>query len=166
MFSLICDLSFDKTAKTIGQTLEKKQLSEKIDEQIERYKKDILVNLEEDEWFDFVKVNQYIKEHLFDKVTACFNLPEAYQRERARKNLIEILYNEAGADTTAKKKAVYHYVQIFFQIINFYFIEKIDGMEWFLAGKTVEEMKSFVERYIKETKNKIVETVQYHGSFA
>ena len=166
MISLICDLSLDTTVNTLGETLEKKRLSDRIDEQIERYKKDILMNLGEDEWFDFIKVNQYIKEHLFDKVTACFNLPEEYQRDRARKNLIEIVYNEAGADTTAKKKAVYHYIQIFFQIINFYYLDKIDGREWFLAGKTVEEIKSFVEKYIKETENKIVKTVQYHGSFA
>lgn len=30
MFSLICDLSLDKTAKTLGKTLGKKQLSDRI----------------------------------------------------------------------------------------------------------------------------------------
>ena len=164
--SLICDLSLEKANNKLTGQQDRKQLSDRVNVQIKNYEKDIFLNLREDEQFDLEKVNQYIKEHLFDKVSACFNLPEAYQRELARKNLIDTVYCKAGADTAAKKKTVYHYLQIFLQIVNFYYLEKIDDREWFLAGKTVEEAAALVEKYIKESENRIVDAIRYHGSFA
>ena len=122
--------------------------------------------LDIDEHFEFTRVNQYIKNHLFDKVAACFNLPEIYQRESARRDLIEAVYSEAEADTDRKKRAVYYYIQMFLQIVEAHYLEKIDDHEWFLAGKTVEDALTFVKKYLKNTENKIVDAVQYHGSFA
>ena len=164
--SLICDLLLEKANNKLTGQQDRKQLSDRVNVQIKNYEKDIFLNLREDEQFDLEKVNQYIKEHLFNKVSACFNLPEAYQRELARKNLIDTVYCKAGADTAAKKKTVYHYLQIFLQIVNFYYLEKIDDREWFLAGKTVEEAAALVKKYIKESENRIVDVIRYHGSFA
>ena len=99
MTSLIGRLLSEKAGKNLGDKLDRKQLSQKIKEQIARYARDILPELNEEEQFDFTGVNRYIEKHLFDKVTVCFNLPESYQRECARRNLIEAVYSEAGADT-------------------------------------------------------------------
>ena len=164
--SLVYDLSLEKATDNLADTLDRKQLFNKIEGYIKRYEEDILPGLDIDEHFEFTRVNQYIKNHLFDKVAACFNLPEIYQRESARRDLIEAVYSEAEADTDRKKRAVYYYIQMFLQIVEAHYLEKIDDHEWFLAGKTVEEALTFVKKYLKNTENKIVDAVQYHGSFA
>ncbi len=164
--SLVYDLSLEKATDNLADTLDRKQLFNKIEGYIKRYEEDILPGLDIDEHFEFTRVNQYIKNHLFDKVAACFNLPEIYQRESARRDLIEAVYSEAEADTDRKKRAVYYYIQMFLQIVEAHYLEKIDDHEWFLAGKTVEDALTFVKKYLKNTENKIVDAVQYHGSFA
>ena len=164
--SLLCDLSLEKATGNIEDKLDRKQLSDKIREQITRYENEILPGLDGAEQFDFTGVNRYIKDHLFDKITACFNLPERYQRDCARRNLIETIYSEAGVNTIAQKKAVYSYLQMFLQIVEAHYLEKIEDKMWFLAGKTVEEATALAEKYIKEVENKIVDAVRYHGSFA
>ena len=166
MVSLIRDLSLEKTKKEVVNTAERKQLSNKIDEQIKRYEKEVFINLDEKERFDLNRVNQYIKGQLFDKVSACFNLPEAYQRESARRNLIEAAYTESGVDTSAQKTTVYHYIQKFLQIVEFHYLEKIDDKELFLAGKTMDEALSAVQHYLEKAENRIMDAVRYHGSFA
>ena len=79
MTSLLCDLSLEKAAGNIEDKLDRKQLSDKIREQITRYENEILPGLDGAEQFDFIGVNRYIKVHLFDKITACFNLPERWK---------------------------------------------------------------------------------------
>ena len=166
MISLFCDLSLEKATGNIEDKLDRKQLSDKIREQITRYENEILPGLDGAEQFDFIGVNRYIKVHLFDKVTACFNLPERYQRECARRDLIEAIYSEAGADTLTQKKTVYSYLQMFLQIVEAYYLENIEDKMWFLAGKTVDDAMNHVQKYLKKTENTIVDAVQYHGSFA
>ena len=164
--SLIYDLSLEKITNKLLDSLDQRQLSDKLNEQIKRYEKDILINLDEDVSFDFVRVNQYIKEHLFDKVSVCFNLPEAYQRKQARRNLLEAVYSEAGADTVAKKRIVYHYIQMFLQITEVFYLEKIDDKALFLAGKTVDDVTALTQKYLNNIENRIVDAIQYRGSFA
>ena len=67
MTSLLCDLSLEKAAGNIEDKLDRKQLSDKIREQITRYENEILPGLDGAEQFDFTGVNRYIKVHLFDK---------------------------------------------------------------------------------------------------
>lgn len=166
MTSLIYDLSLEKTKDEVVNRAERKQLSNKINEQIKRYETEVFINLDEAEMFDLNRVNQYIKGQLFDKVSACFNLPEVYQRESARRNLIEAAYMESGADTSAQKTTVYHYIQMFLQIVEFHYLQKIDDKELFLAGKTMDEALSAVQQYLEKAENKIMAAVRYHGSFA
>ena len=80
MASLVCDLSIEKTLNKTIDKLDNAQLINKINEQIKRYEKDVFVHLEEEESFNYKKLNLYIKAHLFDRVCACFNLPEMQQR--------------------------------------------------------------------------------------
>ena len=166
IFSLLRDLLTEKVVTNTENWLSRKRLFNKIRKHIARYENEIFPVIDENEQLDFTSVNWYIKAHLFDKITPCFNLPEKYQRDCARRNLIEAVYNEAGADTISEKKIVYSYLQIFLQIVEDYYVEKIEDKIWFLAGKTVEEAAALVEDYIKEAGNKIVDAVQYHGSFA
>ena len=166
MTSLLCDLSLEKAAGNIEDKLDRKQLSDKIREQITRYENEILPGLDGAEQFDFIGVNRYIKVHLFDKITACFNLPERYQRECARRDFIKAAYSKAGADTNAQKKAVYCYIQIFLQIVEAHYLEKIEDKIWFLAGKTVDDAMGQVQKYLKKTESTIVDAVRYQGSFA
>lgn len=166
MTSLLCDLSLEKAAGNIEDKLDRKQLSDKIREQITRYENEILPGLDGAEQFDFTGANRYIEAHLFDKITACFNLPERYQRECARRDLIEAIYSEAGADTLTQKKTVYSYLQMFLQIVEAYYLENIEDKMWFLAGKTVDDAMNLVQKYLKKMENTIVDAVQYHGSFA
>ncbi len=166
MVSLISDLCTDDAVNALGEKLEQNHLADTVNEQMERYEKNVFPHLNEDEWFDLDKVNQYIKSYLFEKVTACFNLPELYQRECAKKNLIEAAYSASGADTANQKKAVYHYIQMFFQIIEACYLERIDGKDLFLAGKTVGEITSLIQEYIGKSENRIMDAVRYCNSFA
>ena len=122
MASLLYELPLEKAAGNIEDKLDRKQLANKIRKQITRYENEILPGLAGAEQFDFAGANRYITEHLFDKVTACFNLPQRYQRECARRDLTEAVYSEAGADSIARKKAVYCYLQIFLQIVEAHYI--------------------------------------------
>ena len=58
--SLIYDLSLEKITNKLLDSLDQRQLSDKLNEQIKRYEKDILINLDEDVSFDFVRVLKYI----------------------------------------------------------------------------------------------------------
>ena len=58
--SLIYDLSLEKITNKLLDSLDQRQLSDKLTEQIKRYEKDILINLDEDVSFDFVRVLKYI----------------------------------------------------------------------------------------------------------
>ena len=79
---------------------------------------------------------------------------------------MEAVYSEAGANTDAEENIINSYLEVFLQIVEDYYVEKIEDKTWFLAGKTVEEAAALVEEYIKKAENKIVDAVQYHGSFA
>lgn len=166
MASLVCDLSIEKTLNKTIDKLDNAQLINKINEQIKRYEKDVFVHLEEEESFNYKKLNLYIKAHLFDRVCACFNLPEMQQRILARRDLINAAYMEADASTYAQKKIVYHYIQIFLQIVENHYLEKVDDKELLLMGKTVDEILTFVKEYMNKTENRIIDAVQYRGSFA
>lgn len=166
MTSLLCDLSLEKATGNMEDKLKRKQLSNEIRKQITRYENEILPGLDGAEQFDFAGVNQYITKHLFDKIAACFNLPQRYQRECARRDLTEAVYDEAGADTIARKKAVSCYLQTFLQIVEAHYLEKIEDRTWFLAGKAVDDAMDQVQKYLKKTENTIVDAVRYQGSFA
>lgn len=166
MTSLLCDLSLEKATGNMEDKLKRKQLSNEIRKQITRYENEILPGLDGAEQFDFAGVNQYITKHLFDKIAACFNLPQRYQRECARRDLTEAVYDEAGADTIVRKKAVSCYLQTFLQIVEAYYLEKIEDRTWFLAGKTVDDAMDQVQKYLKKTESTIVDAVRYQGSFA
>ena len=166
MTSLLFDLLTEKVVANAEDKLDRKRLSDKIRKQITRYENKTLPMPDEAEQIDFTNVNWYINAHLFDKVTPCFNLPEQRQRNFARRSLLEAVYSEAGANTDAEEKIIKSYLEVFLQIVEDYYVEKIEDKTWFLAGKTVEEAAALVEEYIKKAGNKIVEAVQYHGSFA
>ena len=69
MTSLLCELLLKKAAGNIEDKLDRKQLTNKIREQITRYENEILPGLAGAEQFDFAGANRYIAEHLFDKIT-------------------------------------------------------------------------------------------------
>ena len=53
-----------------------------------------------------------------------------------------------------KKSIINSYLKDFLQIVEEYYVEKIEDKTWFLAGKTVEEVAALVEEYIKKAENK------------
>ena len=166
MTSLFFDLLTERVVANAEEKLDRKRLFYKIRKQITRYENKTLPMPDEAEQIDFTNVNCYINAHLFDKITPCFNLPEKRQRDYARRSLLEAVYSEAGANTVAEKSIINSYLKDFLQIVEEYYVEKIEDKTWFLAGKTVEEVAALVEEYIKKAENKIVDAVQYHGSFA
>lgn len=164
--SLLCNLPLNKGQEIMKTSMAQMELKGKVVEQIERYMNREYLSLSQIDDCDFNRLNVYIKEHLYDRLCACFNLPEIWQRESAKTLLIDSAYTEAGAISKSQKKIVYSYIQMLLEIIEKYYIEEIDDRLWFLAGKTIEEQKKIMENVIQKSNGKIMEAINYHNSFA
>ena len=67
---------------------------------------------------------------------------------------------------STRKSAVNQYVKIFLDIVEAYYLEKVDERDRFLAGKTIEEVERLLKEYISSSHGRIMEAIAYQGSFA
>ncbi|MCD7856997.1 MAG: ATP-binding protein, partial [Clostridiales bacterium] len=122
------------------------------------------------EEFDFEGLNAYLKAHLRQEVSACFNAPKRDQREAARRLMFNSACYYAGADTQAKKDTVQAYLNMVLEVVEHHFLEQVDGKEWFLCGRTVDEtvdaVEAFLQQHATQITEQITEAIRYHGSFA
>ncbi len=117
------------------------------------------------EEFDFEGLNDYFTANLRQEVSACFNAPDRDQREAASRLLFNSACYYAGADTQAKKDTVQAYLNMVLEVVEHHFLERVDGKEWFLCGRTVDETVDAVETFLQQHATQITEAIRYHGSF-
>ena len=168
LVSLLTELPLEKGKQKAAERIDQEKLRRRVGEQMKKYKDDIFECMGNGEAFDLENANQYIKEHLFDSVSACFNLDLKWQQEQARRSLMDSVQTAAGVKegNSTRKSAVNQYVKIFLDIIEAYYLEKVDERDRFLAGKTIEEVERLLKEYISSSHGRIMEAIAYQGSFA
>ena len=168
LVSLLTELPMEKGKQKAAERIDQGKLRRRVDEQMKKYKEDVFQHIGLAEDFDLENANQYIKEHLFDSVSACFNLDLKWQQEQARRSLMDSVQTAAGVKegNSPQKRAVNQYVKIFLDIIEAYYLEKVDERDRFLAGKTIEEVERLLKEYISSSHGRIMEAIAYQGSFA
>ena len=168
LVSLLTELPLEKGKQKAAERIDQEKLRRRVGEQMKKYKEDVFQHIGSAEDFDLENANQYIKEHLFDSVSACFNLDLKWQQEQARRSLMDSVQTAAGVKegNSTRKSAVNQYVKIFLDIIEAYYLEKVDERDRFLAGKTIEEVERLLKEYISSSHGRIMEAIAYQGSFA
>ena len=170
LLKTVCEKGKEKAAENLleyaDETIDRVELTAKIKEQMERYHNDVVLDSMESENLDYEELNHYIIDHLFRDVGACFNLPEKRQREQAKRSLIHSAYSYAKASRLEQKKLVSHYIQIFMQMVEHHYLQKVENKDLFLMGKTVDEIEKLLKEYCSQNQNTIVDSIHYHQSFA
>lgn len=168
LVSLLTELPMEKGKQKAAELIDQEKLRRRVGEQMKKYKDDIFERMGNGEAFDLENANQYIKDHLFDSVSACFNLDLKWQQEQARRSLMDAVQTAAGVKegNSTRKSAVNQYVKIFLDIVEAYYLEKVDERDRFLAGKTIEEVERLLKEYISSSHGRIMEAIAYQGSFA
>ena len=170
LLKTVCEKGKEKAAENLleyaDETIDRVELTAKIKEQMERYHNDVVLDSMESENLDYEELNHYIIDHLFRDVGACFNLPEKRQREQAKRSLIHSAYSYAKASRLEQKKLVFHYIQIFMQMVEHHYLQKVENKDLFLMGKTVDEIEKLLKEYCSQNQNTIIDSIHYHQSFA
>ena len=170
LLKTVCEKGKEKAAENLleyaDETIDRVELTVKIKEQMERYHNDVVLDSMESENLDYEALNHYIIDHLFRDVGACFNLPEKRQREQAKRSLIHSAYSYAKASRLEQKKLVFHYIQIFMQMVEHHYLQKVENKDLFLMGKTVDEIEKLLKEYCSQNQNTIIDSIHYHQSFA
>ncbi|MCD8352858.1 MAG: ATP-binding protein [Clostridiales bacterium] len=155
----------EKATNTAAAAMDRQKLKERVQDLAERYRPQFeAVSLKEE--FDFEGLNAFLQENLFPRVAACFNAPGHDQQEAAKRLLYASACDRAGANTQAKKDAVRHYLELFLEVVENYFLEQVDGQTWFLCGRAVEEVTQTVNAYLQQQTAQITEVIERHDSFA
>ena len=170
LLKTVCEKGKEKAAENLleyaDETIDRVELTAKIKEQMERYHNDVVLDSMESENLDYEELNHYIIDHLFRDVGACFNLPEKRQREQAKRSLIHSAYSYAKASRLEQKKLVFHYIQIFMQMVEHHYLQKVENKDLFLMGKTVDEIEKLLKENCSQNQNTIIDSIHYHQSFA
>ena len=83
-----------------------------------------------------------------------------------RESLFIQAYKHANADDKPKQNTVYAYINCILDIIETFYVEQVDGKDWFLINHAVDDAAQIVKEIIKTSFSEIERFIQNHGSFA
>jgi hypothetical protein len=116
----------------VREKIEETQLKNRLSENFERYFKERYQSLTISEDFDLHGLNDHLIKYLYTRVAMCFIADSSEKRSYYKDALIASSYTIAGADTKAKRRGVYAYVDSFLEVIEKNFISKVNRKDWFI----------------------------------
>lgn len=164
--SFFIEKSADKLIESQKDRFQKKEIENKIRERSERYFSENFYQVPISNEFDYDRLNDYLYKNLEGRVAACFNAVEHKQREFFKEQLFKEAYVYAEADTREKRNTVQCYIKSILNIIENTFIERVEDMDWFLAGCMVDDIQKNVKELLNDYSMQLKDFIRYHNSFA
>ncbi|NMA11762.1 MAG: ATP-binding protein [Chloroflexi bacterium] len=163
---MIQDVLCEEGGGHVREKIEETQLKNRLSENFERYFKERYQSLTISEDFDLHELNDHLIKYLYTRVAMCFIADSSEKRSYYKDALIASSYTIAGADTKAKRRGVYAYVDSFLEVIEKNFISKVNRKDWFLVNRQTDEIKQALATYIETQNEKLQAFISYHNSFA
>ena len=151
----------------------RKSEREAVKEYADRYFHQIFVKLALSEAFDFQPLHEFILRELERSIALSFYLPRAFERKRLRESIYLNAYAYAGADTTAKQKLVYQYMNMLFSVLETFYMDRTDNI--LIANHTIDEMKHILDevqgelsetlKSVQAQLKQVMDKMEYKNSF-
>ena len=170
MMKNILDFFLNKSADCIFDTqmevVQTKKLEKEIMDFADKYFLDNFSQIPLSQEFDYERLNDFLHQNLINNVICCFNAADYKKREFFRDQLFRQAYEYSQADTREIKNTVKVYIENVLAIVNNFFVVNVDDNNWFLAGRTVDEIRKSNMELLSSYSSQIKEFLSYYGSFA